>query len=208
MWTQKVVLGSQNVHLSIPGGDALVDALTERSLKPGALRAPTGKDTEMTSDQNTQVAPKERTRLWEVALLLLVCIFGFLGAFLVAFILRSEPAPVATTEAPEVPVVVTPAPPAIDPELQSLWIARAAEHSGDGEFSLEHLSAMDTLIDSGTATLLTPQRLRGYHSGGDYPMVDAALKQHLGQFAAYVLEVGGGMYIVPLPERLAACSSV
>lgn len=165
-----------------------------------------------TSTTSQNVTVKQRADLVGIALMIIAFAFAMVAVWFVLnhsdFWSKPAPTPVVTVTAPAAPVVVAPAPPAIDPELQAIWIARAAEHQGDGEFTLEHLSAMDTLIDAGTATLLTPQRLRGYHSGGDYPMVIATLEEHLGQFAAYVLEVDEVMYIVPLTERLAACGSV
>ncbi len=171
------------------------------------------------SDSNTSqnVTVKQRPDLTGWAMLIIAFAFAVVAVWFVLnqsdFWPKPAPTPVTVTAtaAPSAPAVETPAAPpvpAIDPELQAIWTARAAEHSGDGEFSLEHLAQMDQLIDTGTATLLTPQRLQGYHSGGDYPMVDATLKQHLGQFAAYVLEVDRVMYIVPLTEKLAACGSV
>ncbi len=170
------------------------------------------------SDSNTSqttVVVKQRADLVGWAMMIIAIAIALVAGWFVLnhsdFWSKPEPAPVMVTTTAAPPADETPAAPpvpAIDPELQAIWTTRAAEHSGDGEFSLAHLSAMDTLIDSGMATLLTPQRLQRYHSGGDYPMVVATLEEHLGQFAAYVLEVDGVMYIVPLTERLAACGNV
>lgn len=87
------------------------------------------------------------------------------------------------------------------------WVfeQRAAEHSAEGEFTEAHLQALMAVIAADHPVLFTPQRLKGYGTGGDHHMVVAALEQHLGQFPAYVLEVDNLLYVVPQTENLAAC---
>jgi hypothetical protein len=90
-------------------------------------------------------------------------------------------------------------------DLGWIWVQRAAEHSTEGEFTDAHLRAMIAVMAKAEPVLITPQRVKGYTTGGDHRMVVAALEQHLGQFKAYVLEVDNLMYIVPMTEALAAC---
>lgn len=89
-----------------------------------------------------------------------------------------------------------------------VWEQRAAEHSAEGEFTEAHLHSMIAVMGKAEPVLFTPQRLKGYTTGGDHPMVVAALEQHLGQFPAYVLEVDNLMYIVPMTEKLATCGGL
>lgn len=93
-------------------------------------------------------------------------------------------------------------------DLGWIWAQRAAEHAMDGEFTDAHLRSMISTMAADEPVWFTPQRIKGYTTGGDHRMVVAALEQHLGQFKAYVLEVDGLMYIVPLTETLATCGGL